>query len=516
MFALRRLEDAEREGDAIYAVLRGVGTSSDGRSRSIYAPRSDGQAAALRRAYAVAGYGPGSVELMEAHGTGTVAGDAAEVGGLKLVFASGERSEGAWCALGSVKSQIGHTKAAAGAASMYKAIMALHHRVLPATINITRPNPALGLDDGPFYVNASPRPWIRGADHPRRASVSSFGFGGSNYHLTLEEYCGAVRPLRVRTLDSELFLCSAASPEALRVRLAAIASEATSHRAFVHAARESQYAFRVADPVRLSLVARDVDDLAKLLRDALALLERAPDKSVSTPSGVVYAVGDAAAHPVAFVFPGQGSQYPGMGADLIIGFDAARAVWDRAVDDPDSAYATLPWRVFPPAAFSDDERQAQTVQLRATDVAQPAIGIASLAFLQMLVAVGVKPSALGGHSFGELTALFAAGALDIETFRFLAQRRGSVMAEAAYAAPGAGMLAVFAPVESVRAVLATLDAELVIANENAPDQQVVAGTLDAIDRVALAFKERAIETRRLDVATAFHSPVVHGAVPVFA
>jgi len=513
MFALRRLEDAEREGDAIYAVLRGVGTSSDGRSRSIYAPRSEGQAEALRRAYAVAGYGPETVELMEAHGTGTVAGDAAEVGGLKLVFSTGERSDRAWCALGSVKSQIGHTKAAAGAASMYKAIMALHHRVLPATINITRPNPALGLDDGPFYVNASPRPWIRGADHPRRASVSSFGFGGSNYHVALEEYRGAVRPLRVRTLDSELFLCSAASPEALRVRLAAIASAATSARAFVHAARESQRAFRVADPVRLSLVARDIDDLAKLIRDTLALLERAPDKSVSTPSGVVYALGDAAAHPVAFLFPGQGSQYPGMGADLIIGFDAARAVWDRAVDDPDSAYATLPWRVFPPAAFSDDERQAQAAQLRATDVAQPAIGITSLAFLQMLVAVGVKPSALGGHSFGELTALFAAGALDTETFRFLARRRGSIMAEAARATPGAGMLAVFAPLESVHAVLTALGGDLVIANENAPDQQVVAGTLDAIDRAALAFKERAIETRRLDVATAFHSPIVHAAVP---
>jgi acyl transferase domain-containing protein/NADP-dependent 3-hydroxy acid dehydrogenase YdfG/acyl carrier protein len=517
MFALRRLSDAERDGDAIYAVLRGLGTSSDGRSRSIYAPRSAGQAQALRRAYALAGYGPETVELMEAHGTGTVAGDAAEIGGLQAVFAECGRHDRAWCALGSVKSQIGHTKAAAGAASLYKAIMALHHGVLPATINVTRPNPALGLDAGPLYVNATPRPWIRGSDHPRRASVSSFGFGGSNYHVTLQEYRGPVRPPRIRALDAELFLCSAASPDALRDRLGAMASAATSQRAFVNAARESQRAFRVTDRVRLSLVARGADDLTTLVRDALATIEHSPNASVSKPNGVRYSIGDAPADPVAFVFPGQGSQYPGMGADLAMGFAAARAVWDDAVDDPDPAYALLPWIVFPPAAFSDEQRRAQAARLRATDVAQPAIGVTSLAWLRVLDGLGVRPQALGGHSFGELTALHAAGSLSKAAFLFLAQQRGRVMADAARSTAGsAGMLAVFAPLDTVRAVLAAHGDELVIANENAPDQQVVAGPLDAIERIAVVFGQRAIETRRLDVATAFHSPIVHAAVPAFS
>jgi acyl transferase domain-containing protein len=514
MFALRRLSDAERDGDAIYAVLRGLGTSSDGRSRSIYAPRSAGQAQALRRAYAMAGYGPETVELMEAHGTGTVAGDAAEIGGLQAVFAECGRHDRAWCALGSVKSQIGHTKAAAGAASLYKAIMALHHGVLPATINVTRPNPALGLDAGPLYVNATPRPWIRGSDHPRRASVSSFGFGGSNYHVTLQEYRGPVRPPRIRALDAELFLCSAASPDALRDRLGAMASAATSQRAFVNAARESQRAFRVTDRVRLSFVARGADDLTTLVRDAFATIEHAPNASVSKPNGVRYSIGDAPADPVAFVFPGQGSQYPGMGADLAMGFAAVRAVWDDAVDDPDPAYALLPWIVFPPAAFSDEERRAQAARLRATDVAQPAIGVTSLAWLRVLDALGVRPQALGGHSFGELTALHAAGSLDKAAFLSLAQQRGRVMADAARSTAGsAGMLAVFAPLDTVRAVLAAHGDELVIANENAPDQHVVAGPLDPIERIAAAFGQRAIQTRRLDVATAFHSPIVHAAVP---
>ncbi|MEO6573010.1 MAG: beta-ketoacyl synthase N-terminal-like domain-containing protein, partial [Polyangiaceae bacterium] len=175
MLALKRLEDAERDGDRVYAVLTGIGSASDGRSKSVYAPLPEGQARALRRAYEVAGYDPGTVELVEAHGTGTKAGDAAEFEGLKIAFGESTRKDAQWCALGTVKSQIGHTKAAAGAAGLFKAVMALHHKVLPPTIKIDRPNPKLGIEDSAFYLNTQRRPWIRDASHPRRASVSSFG-----------------------------------------------------------------------------------------------------------------------------------------------------------------------------------------------------------------------------------------------------------------------------------------------------------------------------------------------------
>ncbi|HYN43294.1 MAG TPA: beta-ketoacyl synthase N-terminal-like domain-containing protein, partial [Thermoanaerobaculia bacterium] len=163
MVALKRLADAERDGDRIYAVIRGVGTSSDGRSKSVYAPVPEGQAKALGRAYELAGYGPETVELMEAHGTGTKAGDAAEFEGLRQVFDAAGRSDRQWCALGSVKSQIGHTKAAAGAAGLFKAIMALHHGVLPPTIKVDAPNPKLGLEESPFYLSTASRPWVRDA-----------------------------------------------------------------------------------------------------------------------------------------------------------------------------------------------------------------------------------------------------------------------------------------------------------------------------------------------------------------
>jgi acyl transferase domain-containing protein len=227
MLALKRLEDAERDGDRVYAVLRGVGSASDGRSKSVYAPLPEGQARAIERTYEVAGYGADTVELVEAHGTATKAGDVAEFEGLKLSFGKAQRSDRPWCALGSVKSQIGHTKSAAGAAGLFKAVMALHHKVLPPTIKVDKPNPKLGIEGSPFYLNTKARPWIRDAAHPRRAGVSSFGFGGSNFHVTLEEYTGpAKKAWRARTAPTELVLLSGATGADVAAKCAELAKGA--------------------------------------------------------------------------------------------------------------------------------------------------------------------------------------------------------------------------------------------------------------------------------------------------
>jgi polyketide-type polyunsaturated fatty acid synthase PfaA len=187
LVALKRLEDAQRDGDRIYSVIRGIGTSSDGRFKSIYAPRPEGQMKALRRAYQDAGWEPNTVGLIEAHGTGTAAGDAAEFAALSAFF-SENNAQKHQIALGSVKSQVGHTKSAAGAAGLIKAALALHHKVLPATINVTKPNPLLNVEDSPFHINTETRPWMPRADGiPRRAGISSFGFGGTNFHFVMEE-----------------------------------------------------------------------------------------------------------------------------------------------------------------------------------------------------------------------------------------------------------------------------------------------------------------------------------------
>ncbi len=186
VLVLKRLDDARRDGDRVYAVIRGVGAASDGKGDAVYAPKTSGQVAALRNAYRTAGVSPDTVELVEAHGTGTRVGDAVEAAALTEVYRETE-GDGTWCALGSVKSQIGHTKAAAGAAGLIKAALALHHKVLPPTIKVERPLDGLRPGETPFYVNAEKRPWLPSPGRPRRAGVSAFGFGGSNFHCVLEE-----------------------------------------------------------------------------------------------------------------------------------------------------------------------------------------------------------------------------------------------------------------------------------------------------------------------------------------
>ncbi|HEY0582352.1 MAG TPA: beta-ketoacyl synthase N-terminal-like domain-containing protein, partial [Chloroflexota bacterium] len=206
---LKRLADAERDGDRIYAVIRGVGGASDGRDRSLTAPRPDGQLRALRRAYGQARFSPATVSLIEAHGTGTVAGDSAEIQALTALFDEAGAPRQA-CAIGSIKSMIGHTKATAGVAGLIKVALALHHRVLPPTLGVTQPNPRANFPGSAFHVNSETRPWLKGRRHtPRRAGVSAFGFGGTNFHAVLEEYTGdylAARPAGLDTWPVELLV----------------------------------------------------------------------------------------------------------------------------------------------------------------------------------------------------------------------------------------------------------------------------------------------------------------------
>jgi acyl transferase domain-containing protein/NADP-dependent 3-hydroxy acid dehydrogenase YdfG len=508
MFALKRLDDAERDGDRVYAVIRGLGTSSDGRSTAVYAPLPQGQARAIANAYAAAGYGPETVELLEAHGTGTKAGDAAEFAGLRDVFAGADPARRQWCALGSVKSQIGHTKATAGAAGLLKAVLALHHKVLPPTIKIRQPNPKLDIGASPFYLNTQARPWIRNDAHPRRAGVSSFGFGGSNFHVTVEEYVPAsgaqAQPAwRLRAVPTELVLLSAPSAADLLRQCRELAAQPPALDA---AARASQAAFDAAAPVRLALVAADTAALVQQLGAAIKKIEQDPATPFSTPLGMVYGAAKADPGKIAFLFSGQGSQYVGMGADLAQHSPAARRAWDLAAQlsfDGKPLHSVT----FPIPVFSDAEREAQATLLTATEWAQPALAAQSLALLAELAELGLQPSALAGHSFGELVALHAAGAMSADTLLRLARQRGELMRDAG-AAPGA-MLAVAGVRADIEAVLAGLQIpDVVLANHNAPAQVVLSGTTDAIERLQQALEAQAIQARRLRVATAFHSPLV--------
>ncbi|WP_051660158.1 type I polyketide synthase [Mycolicibacterium aromaticivorans] len=500
MVALKRLADAERDGDQIHAVIRGLGSSSDGRASSVYAPRSEGQAKALRRAYERAGYDPSTVELVEAHGTATKAGDVAEFAGLKSVFTDNS----ARIALGSVKSQIGHTKAAAGAAGLIKAVLALQHSTLPGTLKVDRPNPAMGIEDSPFYVNAQTRPWVRKGDQPRRAAVSSFGFGGSNFHVTLEEYQGEHRAKRLRTLPSELVVLSAPSEAELQKRASDIAAAARSGETLARIAFDAAEVFDASQHARAGLVATDAESLAAVA-DRLSTALAGGSVATLKDANIAVGLGPARDGKTAFLFPGQGSQYVGMGGDLALAFPEALAIWDGLQGD----LADLPGVVFPEPVFDAAAADAQKKELTAMANAQPAIAATSLAQLALLDLLGVSADAAAGHSFGEVTALAAAGVLPIESLVETARTRGTLMNEAGKGKDGA-MLAVSATADDVRALVASQpdNGSLVVANDNAPTQVVLAGHEADIAWAENVAKAKGWTAVRLPVASAFHSPIV--------
>ena len=508
MVALRRLSDAERDGDRIYAVIRGIGSSSDGRSGSIYAPEAKGQALAIRRAYEMTDYDVDEVELIEAHGTATKAGDAAEFGGLQRAFEEHSRNRKQWCALGSVKSQIGHTKAAAGAASLFKVVMALHHKVLPPTIKVSEPNPALKIEDSAFYLNTETRPWIHDPKTRRKGSVSSFGFGGSNFHIALEEYKSSGARERYHNSPVELLLFCGTSPDKVIEAVEAVSKQLLDH-SIQQLAGSLQKEFDASSDYRLAIIAEDNESAATQIQQAAEKIRTQPDEAFSMPNHIHYSGSRTAGKPpkIGFLFPGQGSQYVNMGADLACEFDQAREAWDTASTQDLDSDCGLHQIVFPLPVFSDAARDEQAERLTLTQWAQPAIGCVSWSMLNLLKSLELEPDAVAGHSYGEVAALYAAGALKTPaSLLAVSRRRGELMNEAA-SIPGA-MTAVRAGRDEVQAYLDQWDCSVRIANINSPSQVVIAGETAEIEKAEQQLENIGATFRRLVVATAFHTDIV--------
>jgi len=522
MIALKRLPDAERDGDRIYATIKGLGSSSDGKFKSIYAPRPQGQAKALRRAYEDAGYAPSTVGLVEAHGTGTAAGDVAEVEGLKEVFGE-DNSRKQHIALGSVKSQIGHLKAAAGAAGLIKAALALHHKVIPATLSVTTPNPKMELEASPFYVNAETRPWVTAEDgSPRRASVSAFGFGGTNFHVAMEEYTaeqdGAYRlnpvpqPSLLAAQDAKQLIAEC------RDALAQLesADSPASYKSFLNATALREIP---KDHARVGFVSSTCEEAVSFLNQAIQGLEsRADHDTWETPQGLYFRT-RSLDHEGAVValFSGQGSQYVGMGSGLACNFP----VYLDAVNRMDSLFTTnkqprLSDRVFPIPVFDSKSKKANEAALQRTECAQPGIGTFSVGTFKILSAAGFKPDFVAGHSFGEVTSLWAAGVMDDDTYFALAKARGDAMAAPDDPNFDAGTMAVVAGDVSTLPDHLKDFPDVVIANYNSKSQVVIAGPKESVDGAREYLRGQGFKAMALHVSAAFHTPLVGHAQGPFA
>lgn len=513
---IKRLADAERDGDRIYAVIKGVGLSSDGQGQAFLVPRLEGEVAAMERAYKSTGLSPATVDLVEAHGTGTAVGDRIEVQAMTQIFGTrGDRLPR--CAVGSVKSMISHTIPASGMASLFKTALALYHKVLPPTL-CEEPNPELGIENSALYVNTETRPWIHGKPHPRRAAVNAFGFGGINSHVVLEEYAPALPADTVmRDWPGELVVLrggsrAAVQEEALRLRRYL---ERHPDTGLLDIAFTVQTGSPADAPVCVALVAETTADLAAKLESAAAALADTTRASLHDRNGVYFFDRPLAREGrLAFLLPGEGAQYAGMLADLCIHFEEVRNWFDRA----DRIFIErgrepLPSQiVFPAPHLTPEERLRVDAALWSMDYALPLIAAADSALYHLMLLFGVHPQAIAGHSTAQDLALEAAAFADRTTSGNVTETpaiEDRVIDEwVRDLAPPARLLSVGA---SEPGRVADLAAEskgaLHIAMDNCPNQVVLCGRAEAIEAARTTLEAEGALCQFLPFDRGYHTPM---------
>lgn len=525
ILVLKRREDAERDNDRIYALLKAVG---------MLAPRLEGEELAMRRAYELAEVAPHTVSLVEGHGTGTLVGDAIELQGLSRIFGAkdpdgtgdpdpnGPDPDGhgqPWCALGSVKSMIGHPIPAAGSAGLIKIALALYHKVLPPTLHADAGNPK--LKSTPFYLNSETRPWIHGGPEPRRGAVSAFGFGGINAHAILEEHTDnghigeAPQPHLHRGFDAEVVVLPAQGRAELLARSDELSRLLVDNPEL--ALVDLAYTLNCPVPApaaptptaRLAIVATSIADLQAKLGHAADRLADPGCHRIDEPSGIYYTDAPLQARgALAFLFPGMGSQYVNMLADLCIHFPAVRACFDQM----DRVFAQqrrgyLPSQaIFPPPT-------GQTVDpalLWSTSCGFAAVIAANHALRGLIGALGIRPDAVLGHSMGAHSALGEARMSSVDEAEvvdhFLAMNECYEQLRAEDLVPTGALLAIITSErEQVLAVVERGAGALTLAMDNCPHQMVLGGATGAVAAAADELRQAGISCTELPFGHPYHT-----------
>ena len=485
---LKRLSDAQADGDHIIAVIKGSAVNNDGSGKVSYtAPSVGGQAEVIQTAQALAGVKPGTISYVEAHGTATPLGDPIELSALTQAFRAGGAQGNGFCAIGSLKTNVGHLEAASGVAALIKTALMLRDAILPPSLHFSAPNPKLDLANSPFHVNTALLPWLAG-DTPRRAGVSNFGVGGTNAHAVLEE-APVEPPSAPPARPCQLFVVSAKTEKALDAATERLAVRLRAEP--VLDADDAAWTLQVGRRAwnhRRIVVARGAEDAAGALagRDARRVFSRANPREGA---------------PVAFLFPGQGSQAVNMGAGLYRGEPVFRAEIDRCAEILRPGFDLLN------VLYPED---ANDTRLDRTIHTQPALFVFGYALARQWMSWGVQPGAMLGHSVGEYVAACLAGVFSLEdALRLVAERARLVQAQ-----PPGAMLAVRLPESELRSRLPAEGLE--IAAVNSPGLCVVSGTDAAVAALERELEADRVAARRLRTSHAFHSAMVAPVVEPFA
>lgn len=483
VIVLKRLAEAIADRDTIHAVILGSAIGNDGSHKVGYtAPSVEGQARVLGEAYAMAGVELGSIGFIEAHGTGTPMGDPIEIAALNEVFAE-VAGRPASCAIGSIKSNLGHLDAAAGVAGLIKAVLSVEHGELVPSLHFQRANPEVPFGGGPFFVNTERRPWPAGG--PRRAGVSSFGIGGTNAHVVLEEApapspSAASRPFQLLLLSARTSTALEAVTARLGEALLASPELELSDLAYTLQVGRAELAHR------RMVVCRDRDEALRALTSLDPRLSRT-------------GFHQAKERPVVFMFPGQGSQHVNMGRDLYLHEPTFR----RALDECSQQLrphlgAELTELLYP----REGGEQEAGERLRQTEITQPALFAVEYALATLLLEWGLEPKAMVGHSIGEYVAACLAGVLSLSDALGLVATRGRLMQRL----PAGAMLVV--PMTELACVAMAEARGLSLAAVNGPESCVLSGPLDAIDRLEQELVEQGVACRRVATSHAFHSSMM--------